>query len=642
MINNLLKKIFPANSQTDSKVENVELADKLIGEGNQHEDAGKVDLAEALYRQALTIHPGYAKAHLNLGILLAEKGDIKGAADAYETALAIDRHNPFVNYNYARLLLRQRDLAKAEILLREAVRAKPDFSQAFIYLATVLDATGQKSFAMEALDTALRLNPNDVGVWLSRANLLRQLGRLDEAETAIERVLALDPGNSHALRLHSLVLRGHGLASEALARLREAIAIDPGSLEYQSEELLLMSFLEEVDGAQLFRRHAEVGARLEAAHPVRFQHFIGTNDPNRRLRIGYVSGDFCIHPVSLFLIPLLEKRSHKDFEIYLYSSGTVSDHITKKIEGLADHWTDAQNLSVDELANEIHADAIDILIDLTGHTSQSKLATFCKRPAPVQAIWLGYLNTSGLTHIDYRICDDRTDPLELSQPLHTEKLIQLPNSQWCYRPFFEAKPAKLSPFEKNNFVTFGSFNDAPKISVTMCRRWMQLLSRVPDSRLIIAGVNSERKRNAIRMEMTRAGVSSDRVEFKPRVELDEYLEFFAEVDISLDTFPYGGGTTTFDSLWMGVPVVTATGSTSVSRSASSILKLIGLDDWIAPTVDAYMDLAEQRAMDRSALAELRRALPTLVRNSPLTDEAAYVRDFEAALRSMWVTHTGMA
>jgi predicted O-linked N-acetylglucosamine transferase (SPINDLY family) len=239
--------------------------------------------------------------------------------------------------------------------------------------------------------------------------------------------------------------------------------------------------------------------------------------------------------------------------------------------------------------------------------------------------------------MDYRLCDARTDPAETSQALHTETLIPLPNSQWCYRPFIEKEVALVSPVEKNGYVTFGSFNSALKITTLMCRRWGELLSRVPNSRLLMVDINSEQKRESIRFELFDMGISDDRFEFLPRVDLPVYYDLFSFIDISLDSFPYGGGTTTFDSLWMGVPVVAATGPTPVSRSAASILSALGLDAWIAPSIDRYVEVAAALAADHQTIIELRRTLRQTLKHSPLTDETTFVRDLEAAYRQMWVT-----
>ena len=637
MLKNLLNRILPgspASSGQPPVVDDTASSDRLIDEGNQLEDGGDPQRAEVLYRQAVDAAPRHARAHLNLGIVLAARGDNAGAGAAYEAVLAIDPHHPFGNYNFARLAYVREDLQRAETLLREALRAKPEFPQALVLLANVLDERGKTGAAIETADAALRLQPEDAGAWYNLGVMLRKERRLDEADAAAKRAFAID-GRSDALRLMSVVLRDHGFMALSLEPLRAAIASEPERLGLLSEELLVLNFDEDVTAADLFARHVEFGRRLEQSVPARFRHSRANDEPARRLRIGYVSGDFYTHPVTMFMLPILERHDRAAFEIFCYSSGAKSDVATLRSRQLSDHWLEAKGLSDTQLADAIHADGIDILVDLTGHTQHSRLATFSQRPAPVQVAWLGYLNTTGLTRMDYRLCDRRTDPADISQPLHTEKLAWLPESQWCYRPFLNISPAPAAPCETNGYITFGSFNNAPKITDIMCRRWAQVLARTPGSRLRVADIASERKRAAIRAEFERQGVDAGRIDFAPRVSMAEYFKSFGLVDIALDTFPYGGGTTTLDALWMGVPVVAARGSTPVSRSAASVLALLGMDEWIAPSVEDQVELAVKRAADPQAVAALRRSLRQSLEASPLTDEARFVADLERLYRELW-------
>ena len=313
--------------------------------------------------------------------------------------------------------------------------------------------------------------------------------------------------------------------------------------------------------------------------------------------------------------------------------------MTERLRAAADHWRDVASMPDEALADAIHADGIDVLVDLMGHAGMPRPGVFCQRPAPAQVAWLGYLNTTGLTRMDFRLSDARSDPPALAQPVHTERLVLLPASQWCYPPTATQAIDPVPPFERNGHVTFGSFNAALKVTPAACRRWAQVMLRVPDSRLVIGDITSESKRAAIRRDITSLGVADDRIAFVPRVPLDEYLGLYNQVDIAFDTVPYGGGTTTFDSLWMGVPLVATVGATPVSRSAAGILSALGLEDWIAPSVDGFVDVAVARAADRAGLRTLRRELRSRLRGSPLTDLPRYTRDLEAAYRAMWLEKT---
>ena len=652
MLKNLLNRLFasePVKAPVDAPAatlasapvsvtaaSDVPRADALVAEGNQHEDAGDLQRAEALYREAIAAAPGHARGHLNLGILLAAKGDDAGAARAYGMVLAIDPFHPFGNYNFARLDFLRGEFTRAEARVAEALRVRPDFPEALMLQSNVLDALGKSDAAVDAMEAALRLQPDNPGAWFNLASLLHKVNRAEGAEGAVRRALAGEPRNPGSLALLSATLHDQGFPTEALPPLRAAIELDPASWTYLTHELLLMNFTDDTTSDELFRRHVDFGARLEQANPVRFHDFPGSRDPRRRLRIGYVSTDFNLHPVSLFLLPVLEHHDRSQVEIFCYSYGQTQDHITERLRALSDHWIEAEPMTETQMADAIHADGIDVLVDLTGHTNKPRMGVFCQRPAPVQMTWLGYLNTTGLTRMDYRLCDARTDPVETAQATHTERLIAMPHSQWCYRPILDADIAPATPLERNGHVTFGSFNAALKITPAMCRRWAEILTRVPGSRLIVANVNYERKRAAIRSAIEAVGVARDRVEFLARVDLTKYLDLYNGVDITLDTVPYGGGTTTFDSLWMGVPVVAAYGDRPVSRSAASILSALGLDDWVAPSIDDYVDVAVRQATDPAAIVSLRHALRPRLQASPLADFPRFARDLEAIYRKTWL------
>jgi predicted O-linked N-acetylglucosamine transferase (SPINDLY family) len=613
--------------------------DPLIAEGNRREDAGDAAGACELYREVMRVAPTNPRGPLNLGIALAALGELDAAAQAYEKVLALDPGHAFGNYNYACLAYRRGDPLRAEALARRALAGKADLVDARILLANVLAERGDTDAALVQLDDALRFNPKHAGAHFNRALVLHQAERLEEARLAAERAFELDSGYHEAAVLVSTILRAQGFPLESSPWIRLARQLAPERLDLWSRELFGLNFDEHASMQALFEAHRAYGAQLErTVAPVFDGRHLGSRDPDRRIRVGLISGDFCVHPVSLFLLPLLRWRDRERVEIVCYSSTANPDHITDSIRSMADHWVGASGLTDAQLAARIHADAVDVLVDLAGHTGSPRLAVFAAKPAPVQLTWLGYLNTTGLSRIDYRLCDVRTDPPE-SARWHTEKLWHLPDSQWCYRPFVDVPAPTEAPLERNGYVTFGSFNQRSKITPAMCERWAALMQRVEKSRLLVADVHSQAKRQAIVAAMSRAGVAAERVEFVERVDLPDYYRLFERVDIALDTFPYGGGTTTFDSLWMGVPVVTAVGPQPASRSAASILSLLGLDDWIASTVDTYVDVAV-RAAERTDLSSLRATLRARLQGSPVTDEPRFARNCEIALRAMWQRHCG--
>lgn len=678
-------------------------AEKLIAEGNRAEDAGRLQEACELYRQAVASAPGFAKAHVNLGIALEGSGDTAGAIACYERALASEPADPYANYNLGKLLYTRGTLPVAAQLLEKALRHRPEFPEARIMLGHVLEAQGSLESAAAQFEAALRQRPDEFGALYHYGRVLRELNRLDEAQGALRRALGADPDNveAHAAMFQVLEAKGDlaGAASalqsvlaqrpdwpealynhgrilmslqkddEAESALRRVIALAPGfllayrmlgnllhrhgrveemlelcsagrarhpeSFDLESFELLLLNFVDELPADALFARHRAFGERLESAYPRRFALPAERAAAGRRLRVGYVSGDFNYHPVGLFMLPVLERHDRERFETYCYATSTKSDDFTRRLAERAHVWRDARALSEAQLADAIYRDRIDILVDLSGHSGVSRLGVFAQQPAPVQAAWLGYLNTTGLSRIRYRITDAYCDPPGVGDYLHTETLIRLPHSQWCYRPFVTVAHAPRPPLERNGHVTFGSFNQTAKLSHSARSLWAQILNALPNSRLVVLGVGKGRAADDLLRDLADAGIAAARITIVPFVPVQEYLRWFDAVDIALDTMPYSGGTTTCDALWMGVPVVTSPGLRPVSRSAASILTSVGLTDWIAPSAEEYVGRALRFAGEPPALADLRRTLRERMRASPLMDEERFARDLEEAYGRMW-------
>ncbi len=529
--------------------------------------------------------------------------------------------------------------ASAEALYRQAVAKAPGHARAHLNLGIVLEALGDPAGAAAAFEAVLAIDPQHPFGNYNYARLLVVQRELDRAEALVLAALRARPDFPQATELLARVLRDQGFARESLAPLRQVVERDPGNFLHRSFELFVMNYDDDSRAEPLYRRHVDYGRLLESAVPQRFSQYPARGDARRRLRVGYLSSDFSHHPVGFFILPVLEHHDAAQVEVFCYSSDTKRDEMTERMRAAAHHWRDVAALSDTELADAIHADGIDVLVDLIGHTGLPRMGVFCARPAPAQATWLGYLNTSGLTRMDFRLSDDRCDPLDVAQPLHTERLVHLPVSQWCYRPMADQAVDVVPPFERNGHVTFGSFNASIKVTPQACRRWAQVLLRVPGSRLVVGAITSMRKQDAIRREIEGQGVAGERLVFLPRVPIADYLDLFNQVDITFDTWPYGGGTTTFDSLWMGAPVVAALGDLPVARSAASLLTALDLDDWIAASPDEFVDVAVARASDRDTLRALRRELRPRLQASPLTDLPRFTRDLEAALRAMWLEKT---
>ena len=486
--------------------------------------------------------------------------------------------------------------------------------------------------AAAELETVLRARPDWGAALLNYASVLLRLQRDAEAEGALQRLLDLEPRLVVAYRLLASLLHRQGRVAEMLRVCAAGRARNPDSLELESFELFLLNFDEAVSPEDLFERHRAWGARLESRVPPGPAR---STDHKKRLRIGYVSGDFKYHPVGLFMLPVLERHDRAGFEVYAYATSTQPDAYTARLAAAADRWRDAAALSDEQLALAVRDDGIDVLVDLAGHSGASRLGVFARQPAAVQAAWLGYLNTTGLTRIGYRISDRHADPVGRAERLHTEKLVRLPRSQWCYRPFFEVECAPHPPCARNGHLTFGSFAQAAKLSPGTRRLWARVLAAIPGARLHVVGIATGRAREDLLRDFAAEGIAAERIRLGPFLPVEDYYRAFGEVDIALDPMPYSGGTTTCDALWMGVPVLTLAGARPASRSAASILATLGLDGWSAGDADDYLDLARKWSSQPGTLSAFRKDLRSRMRASPLMDEAGFTRDLEEAYRGMW-------
>ena len=415
---------------------------------------------------------------------------------------------------------------------------------------------------------------------------------------------------------------------------RKAIDLDPKSVWAGSDLLFTLHYhpnygpREHYDEARAWAaRHADPFASDLPAFP-------NDPDPDRRLRVGYVSPDFRDHPVGRLIEPAVALRDREAFEVVCYSEVAKPDHVSRHIRDLADGWVDTPGLSDEEVAAKVRTDRIDILVDCAGHFGNHRLGVFARRPAPVQVSAFGYCGTTGLTTIDYRITDAASDPPggPGAEAVHSEKLWRLPRVAWCYRPFDGAPDVGPPPALANGFVTFGCLNNLVKVTDQVVAAWSAVLAAVPGSRLLLLG--AARDENTAR-RFARHGIDPGRVEVAGRRPRAEYFALHHRVDIGLDPFPFNGDNTICDALWMGVPSVALVGDRFAARRGLSHLSAVNLGDLAAASVEEYVGTAVRLAADLPALADLRAGLRDRVGDSPLGDAPAYVADLEAAYRAMW-------
>jgi len=619
-----------------------QVAEQLIEAGNHDEFAGDIDAAWRKYLDATEIAPSYAKAWLNLGIVSALKLRYNEALQAYDQVLRLEPENWAALYNRGLVLADTGDAHGAESALRAAVARNPAFADASVALASALERQGRNRDAVEALSFAAIKHPTHRGCLLNLGLLLRKIGELDQAETTLRSAFANDPTHGAALHALASVLRETGRPSEACEMLQAIDPTDPTYWEAMSSLAFTRLFMDDVDPEDVSQAHREIGALFEqdsrADRSTRIHLEAPAREQGGTLRIGYVSGDLCRHPIAAFVLPVLERHDRQSFEITCYSSAEIRDDVTARLHAASDTWRDIGRIDDSHAAAMIRDDGIDILVDLSGHTAKGRMALFARKPAPVQATWLGYLGTTGIRAIDYRICDRHTEDGGRFASRHTERLAILPNSQWCYRPFSSAPHVTRPPQSNNGYVTLGSFNQFAKLSYTTRALWARIMTQLPASRLLVVGVPDGRSQADMLASMRSLGVSADRVDVVGRVSVDEYFQLYNKVDIALDPTPYAGGTTTCDALWMSVPVVTLAGCASHSRSGVSLLTNVGLAELVATTSDHYVALAVALARDIDRLSALRRELRGMLFHSPIMEETRFVRGLESTYRWMWAEY----
>ena len=608
-----------------------------LDEGFAHYEAGRLAQAELVARELLRRDGNDANAWRLYGMVALKLGQADFAIDALRKAAAIHPDVPEFHLSLANALRVMGKLEAAIESYRRALALRPDYSDTLINLGLAYNSIGRGEEAQSAWEAALRLNPDDIEALTNLGNLHRTAGRISRAIECLDRALAVNPRVLAAASNLASALGQSGRHADALAAIRRALALSPQVSFAHSNLLLNLTYQDAVAPGEWFAEHRRWNE--EHAKPLAATQRAHANDRDaeRRLRIGYVSPDLRDHSIAYFIEPVLAHHDRERVEVFCYANVPHEDEVTARLRGHADQWRSIAGVGDDRAAEMIRADRIDILIDLAVHTAGHRLLVFARKPAPVQATWLGYAGTSGLDAIDWRITDPVVDPPGLTESLHSEKLLRLPRTQWCYQPPASAPDVSSPPFERNGFITFGNATNLAKVTATTLDCWCAVLRAIPDAKLALKSrsMADEPTRAVMRDAFAARGVDPSRLILEPAGELSNYLDFFSSIDICLDTFPFTGGTTTCHTLWMGVPVVTRVGATSVSRVAASVLTNVGLADLIARTPEEFVEITGALAANTDRLRQLRRDLRTMMRSSPLCDGPAFVRDLEGGYREMW-------
>jgi protein O-GlcNAc transferase len=639
----------------------------------QHHQAGRLAEAESIYRQILARQPDHAEAlHLlgvmahqarqyqkavelinraiainprestyqnNLGNTLKEKGQLEEAGAAYHEALRLNPNYAVAHSNLGNVLLDQGRLDEAIAEFRIALKQRPDMAEIHFNLGSALNSMGRFDEAIAEYRQTIRLKPDWIKVYGNLSAALSETHATHAAIAVCQQALRIKPNHSGAYNNLGVIYKNIGQLDDAVNAFRTAIRINPVDLFAHDTLLFCLNYHPDYSSGAIYeelvdwnRQHAAPLKQFTTPHAQ-------NRDPERRVKIGYVSADFREHVVGRNLLPLFKQHQHEAFEIFCYTNSIYSDALADQLRSCADVWRNIANMSDLEAAEIIRKDQIDILVDLGLHTRGNRLLMFAHKPAPVQVTFMGYPGSTGLETMDYRLTDPYLDPPGLFDDCYSEESIRLPDTFWCYDLLTSDSRAPTPeindpPVLQNGFVTFGCLNNSLKVNNNVLKLWAKVLMAVSHSRLMLLAPMGQARQRVLEV-LQAQGIENGRVEFvefKPRTD---YLKSYHRIDVGLDTLPYNGHTTSLDSFWMGVPVVTLMGKTVVGRAGWSQLCNLDLKELAAQTPEQFVEIALKLASDLPRLKELRSTLRQKMLASPLMDAPCFARNVEAAYREMW-------
>ena len=581
---------------------------RLIKQGQAAEAQGQFDDAARLYRAAVALDSTSADAHMNLGNALNTSGRVADAVAAYERAIALDPKHASAHYNLGLVLLERLD-PRAEAMFKDAVRLRDAFPLAWVALGLSMENRGDVTGAVASYRKAIELQPDFAGAYGNLGSALQQMGE-------------------------------HDAAIDATRRARDLDADCAGAHDHL---LFASNYHPDMDAQDVYRAYREFDETFGLPARAHWRAHANNPDPDRRLKVGYVSPDFRRHSARHFFEPLLSNHDQRAFEVFAYADVSAEDDVTSRCRSYAAHWVRTVGLSDAALAERIRADGIDILVDLAGHTTSNRLDAFARKPAPVSLSWLGFGYTTGLSAIDYLLTDEASAP-EGSEDFFSEQPWRLTTPGFAYRPAEGMGDVSALPALERGFVTFGTLTRAVRVNHRTIKAWSQILLRVPASRLVVDSGNyqDDRMRAALLEKFAAHGIGPERLQIGFHTPPWDVLR---GIDIGLDCFPHNSGTTLFETLYMGLPYVTLAGRPSVGRLGTSILIGAGHPEWIAQTEGEYVEIAVTLSSDLPRLAALRAGLRDQMRASALMDEAGFARKVEAAYREMfarWATRGPLA
>lgn len=598
-------------------------------------DLRRFDEGLEAFIHAVEQRSGYVDAFNNGGVCLRMAGRLDDALDMFASALKIDPDYLDAVRNYTRTAVDLAQFSRAEASARYAIKLAPTEARSHIDLAQVLRFSDRPDEAIEALKAAIEIEPENTEAHNETGTIHWTNNRFDEALEYYKKALKIEPNNYSVYSNMGLVLCGAGRVAEGVECYRKALDLNATNASALSNYLYGLSYLEGLSLEDMARENARFGAVYDRFDPD--APFDNDRTSDRRLKIGYVSPDFKVHVTSRFIEGVLGAHDKERFEIYCYAQVESPDQMTEQLKSFADHWRSIVGVTDDAVADQIRADGIDILIDLAGHTGRNRLPMFGLKPAPIQMSWIGYPGSTGLKAMDYLATMGSFIP-PAARKFYSERIFDLPRLSACYLPPANVPDPAPTPCLATGSVTFGCFNNPNKVGPTVIALWSEILKAVPGSTLLYKARLFDN--NPDSQERTLAAFESHGVD-RSRIVLEgpsahaEYLQSYGRIDVALDPFPYNGGTTTMETLLMGVPMIALRGDRFASLVGVGMLELCGLNELVADTMDDYVRIAAELATRPDRLVDLRNRIRPAFLGSGISDVGAFTRDIEESFRVMW-------
>ena len=611
-------------------------ADALHLYGCLCDDLGRTDEAVALISTAVQCNSLAYPYYYNLANILCKQGRYTEAILQYRTAVKLKPDYAAAHNNLGMVLSRQGDRLGAKTSFQNAILARADYADPHYNLGIEYKNEGAVNQAISSYQRAVHINPRHADAYYNLGNAYGLQQRPTEAVLALAQASQISPANPVILTNLGAQLLKIGRVDEAVNAFTAALQLAPNDV-FTRSNLILATCYATSDPVEIYAQCKEWDLIHGASHHGKVQTPVERPEPERSLRVGYVSADFRHHAAAHWIEPLLAGHQHQEFSIFCYSNSKLSDAVTDRLKQYADVWIETTDLDDDALEKQIRHDQIDILVDLSGHTDGNRLPVFVRRPAPVQVSWFGLPVSTGLKAIDYRFSDQDLDPQEAAAHCYSEELFRLSRFYAAFAPEPGAPTVTPLPSARSGFVTFASLNSLAKLTPGMYALWAEILNSTPHSRLLMqaAGLDNEATARSVRDRFAAHGVLADRLTLRGWTNIEEFLHLGSQADIALDPFPFNGGVTTCQSLWMGLPVVTMSGASAASRVGRSILKRIGLAALVAETPEQYRAVATELAKNQVALKELRGSMRARMAEGGLLDGAGLADEVEAAYRNMW-------